>query len=396
MIPDFNPNDYDPDSEIPDELLAALLIAIPTFENARMNTLISGASKNYLKGTKIAYERLGEKFVSSEVKDDVYKFLKTYQAQINEGYTVIQGEKVYWLRDRTLNERQKIFDIVKNGIIEGTNPNVTKKEFQNYFKMQKSQAEAIARTETAYVQARGRDDRYKQSGVKRVKWLLGKNPCPRCQNYGGHIFTWDSLPGETPLHPRCTCDLAPVLDPNEKETQTKDDTQKSPNELEKIIRDYETSIKDRTTEKAFVFDKNGNVLINKAGNEDSVHFTKAELKLLKGNILTHNHPGESPFSREDIKLACEKNLKEIRVIDKNGTYMMNLKDGSNFTKGLWDTKISTTVDSHINALLPNYQRLIDQGKVDAWKANSAMMNRAWTRTSKDVENMEYSFIKGVE
>ena len=35
----------------------------------------------------------GRKFVSSEVKDDVYKFLKTYQAQINEGYTVIQGEK---------------------------------------------------------------------------------------------------------------------------------------------------------------------------------------------------------------------------------------------------------------------------------------------------------------
>ena len=60
MIPDFNPNDYDPDSEIPDELLAALLIAIPTFENARMNTLIS-ASKTILKGTKIAYERLGEK-----------------------------------------------------------------------------------------------------------------------------------------------------------------------------------------------------------------------------------------------------------------------------------------------------------------------------------------------
>ncbi len=211
MIPELSADDYDPDNQIPEETLAILLAAIPAFERARLDLIVQGASKSYVTGTRIAYSRLGKKFVSEDVKDDVYSFLKTYKKQINEGYTVIQGEKVYWLRDRTLTERQKIFNIVKNGILEGKNPNVTKKEFQDYFKMQKSQAEAIARTETAYVQARGRDDRYKQFGVKKVKWLLGGNPCPKCAQYGGRVFTWDDLPLQQPAHVCCTCDLAPVL-----------------------------------------------------------------------------------------------------------------------------------------------------------------------------------------
>ncbi|MDD3915347.1 MAG: minor capsid protein [Bacteroidales bacterium] len=212
MIPEFIPEDYDPDNNVPEELIAVLLLAIPAFENARMETIIAGASQNYLKGTKIAYERLGENFVSSDVKDDVYSFLKTYKKQINEGYTIIQGEKVYWLRDRTLTERQKIFDIISEGITKGKAPDVVKSEFQNYFSMQGYQAERLARTETAYVQAQGRDDRYKQFGVKKVKWLLGTNPCPLCAQYGGKIYTWDDLPLQQPAHVNCTCDLSPVLD----------------------------------------------------------------------------------------------------------------------------------------------------------------------------------------
>lgn len=212
MIPEFDPDELDPDNNIPEELLTILLISIPSFEKSRIDNLVAGAAKDYLKGTATAYKRLGEKFVAEEVKDDVYSFLKTYQKQLNEGYTVIQNEKVYWLRDRTLKERQKIFDIISDGVTQGKSPDVVKKEFQDYFGMQKRQAERIARTETAYVQANGRDDRYKKFGVERVKWLLGPNPCPECLDYGNKIYTWDTLPKNQPVHALCTCDLAPVLD----------------------------------------------------------------------------------------------------------------------------------------------------------------------------------------
>lgn len=212
MIPELDAEDYDSENDIPEETTSILLAAIPAFETARLNLIVQEASKSYLKGVKTAYFRLGEKFISDDVKDDVYSFLKTYKKQINEGYTIIQGEKVYWLRDRTLAERQKIFDIIKTGILGGKNPNVIKDNFEKYFTMQKSQAEAIARTETAYVQERGIEERYKKFGVEKVKWLLGSNPCPECQRYGGKIYTWDELPYSLPRHVRCTCTLAPVIE----------------------------------------------------------------------------------------------------------------------------------------------------------------------------------------
>lgn len=212
MIPELDPEELDPDNNIPTELLAILSVSIPAFEKSRIDNLVAGASKEYIKGTKTAYERLGQKFVAEEIKDDVYDFLKTYKKQLNEGYTVIQGEKVYWLRNRTLDERQKIFDIISEGVTQGKPPATVKKEFQDYFGMQKSQAERIARTETAYVQANGRDDHYKKYGVERVKWLLGPNPCPECLDYGNKIYTWDTLPKSQPVHANCSCDLAPVLD----------------------------------------------------------------------------------------------------------------------------------------------------------------------------------------
>lgn len=212
MIPELDPNELDPNSNVSEELLAVLLLAIPTFEKSRIDNLVAGASKEYLRGAKTAYTRLGKQIVVDEVKDSVTSFLKTYQEQLNDGYTVIQGKKVYWLRDRTLAERQKIFDIISEGVTQGKTPATVRKEFQDYFGMQKMQAERIARTETAYVQANGRDDHYKQFGVEKVKWLLGPNPCPECLDYGNKIYTWDTLPKNQPVHVNCSCDLAPVLD----------------------------------------------------------------------------------------------------------------------------------------------------------------------------------------
>jgi len=211
MIPEFNPEDYDSDSNIPKELLAALIVAIPAFEKARIKTIIAGASKNYIKGAKIAYERLGEKLVSSKVKDEAYKFLKTYQEQINEGYTVIQGEKVYWLRDRTLNERQKIFDIIHDGVTENKSKDVITQEFQEYFSMQKTRAELIASNETRYVQARARDAAYKNSGVEKLRWITASHPCSICEELDGRVFSWDDMPYQQPVHIHCLCDLEPVF-----------------------------------------------------------------------------------------------------------------------------------------------------------------------------------------
>lgn len=216
MIPPLKKEEYDPESILPPEILAVLLSAIPSFEKDRIETLIEGATENYIKGEQDAYKLLDIAFDEDDVLDAAHAYLKTYKSQISDGYTYIQGEKVFWLRDRTINERQKIFDIIKEGIIKGKSPDVVKQDFVTHFGMQKSQAETLARTETAYVQARGAENRFKRQGVEKIKWLLGANPCSECKKYGGKVFTWDTLPFSIPRHPRCTCSLSPVMSQEEK------------------------------------------------------------------------------------------------------------------------------------------------------------------------------------
>jgi hypothetical protein len=67
-------------------------------------------------------------------------------------------------------------------------------------------------------------------------------------------------------------------------------------------------------ETAFVVDAVGNVLLTKTGTGHSVHFYPPEFKLLKDTIMTHNHPGGSSFSGEDISMAMGAKLREMRAV----------------------------------------------------------------------------------
>ena len=67
----------------------------------------------------------------------------------------------------------------------------------------------IARTETARAYTYGSLHYYKKMGINRVKWLCGKTPCPKCQARCGIIYEAD-VGGDIPLHPNCTCAIAPA------------------------------------------------------------------------------------------------------------------------------------------------------------------------------------------
>lgn len=212
MIPELDAEDYDSDEEIPEDTLLVLLTAIPAYEQARLDLIVQEASKSYLKGTKKAYTKLGEKFSSEDVKIEAEKYLTDYKTGLLDGYTIIQGKKVYWLRDRTLSERKKIFDTIKEGVTKDRSSKSITQELQDYFQMQKYQAETIAINETTYIQDRARDITYQKYDVERVIWVVGSNPCHICEEFAGQIFTWDDLPYQQPVHVHCNCDLDPVLD----------------------------------------------------------------------------------------------------------------------------------------------------------------------------------------
>lgn len=106
-------------------------------------------------------------------------------------------------------------------------------------------------------------------------------------------------------------------------------------ELTKTVVDTEEKIRtNKDAETSVVFNKNGEILVDKRGQSTSVSFTDDEVKLMKNAILTHNHPrgwkhdekdmqriGNS-FSKADIGLAIHADLAEIRAVTPNYTFSL--------------------------------------------------------------------------
>lgn len=91
----------------------------------------------------------------------------------------------------------------------------------------------------------------------------------------------------------------------------------------------EAAIRNLKTERIYAFDENGKELAHSTTGTE--HNTKLPKGNYKDSILTHNHPGEGmgnnmagrigkPFSADDIRLAVNYNVKEIRAVTKGYTY----------------------------------------------------------------------------
>lgn len=102
----------------------------------------------------------------------------------------------------------------------------------------------------------------------------------------------------------------------------------------------ESSARSLRNEQLTAIDKNGNVFIQKGGNQSSVALYDSEARRLKDSVLTHNHPGAyydtlpnrgglagrigSPLSAQDVVTSVKRDVKEIRAITKGG-YLYSLK-----------------------------------------------------------------------
>jgi len=185
--------------------------------------------------------------------------------------------------------------------------------------------------------------------------------------------------------------------PAKKKTEKKKETNKTEKKQEKsaesIIRDYEAKIKARKTEKAYLFDTNGNVLLEKGGTKNSVGFTNEEVQLFRGAILTHNHPGASSFSSQDIRTSCANFLKEIRATGTFRTYIMKMKDGSNLYPDLWKDKIRDMYVIYNAEVRRELLSRIDKGELSIPEAELLHWHEVWARVAKNISELDYSFIE---
>lgn len=173
-------------------------------------------------------------------------------------------------------------------------------------------------------------------------------------------------------------------------------------ELTKAVSDVESNIrKNKGHETGVLFNKDGNIVIDKRGGSRSVQFTKHECLLMNDGIFTHNHPGAwgyaendimrigNSFSIQDIALAVENNLAEMRAVTPNYTFSMKRPEGG------WGISVEELMklynDENRNLRL-EFTRRINKDTLTISQASATHFHILWKRLSKKM-GFDYSKMK---
>lgn len=103
-----------------------------------------------------------------------------------------------------------------------------------------------------------------------------------------------------------------------------------------FINDAEREIaQDAEREHLLVFDGN-DVIFSKVGRPGKVDVAHEERSILKGKVVTHNHPPPyTSFSEDDILFAMQCNIPTIRVVTPDVIYSFTNNSITNFYQHYW-------------------------------------------------------------
>jgi SPP1 gp7 family putative phage head morphogenesis protein len=117
------------------------------------------------------------------------------------------GERIKDFETATQND---IESITSKALSEGWSNDKLAGQLEDSWSFSAQRAEVIARTETAFADVQGNVALYKEAGVQELVVIGGEDPCDECADEIGKdtISVDDDLP---PYHPRCECDVVPVI-----------------------------------------------------------------------------------------------------------------------------------------------------------------------------------------
>lgn len=182
----------------------------------------NNAAKSHIAGDLAAHELLGINISFNLVQKEALEYAKGYGKLLTEeGASMIQGDKVPWLKDHTKKTRKDIFTTIRDGL-KGGKPvseiggkklgeGTIAYDLKQIMATEDSGMVRIARTEVARIQSAGSMTRYKANNVKRIMILCAADPCEICIPYCNQIMDFSEVP-ELPIHPNCRCAYSPVIE----------------------------------------------------------------------------------------------------------------------------------------------------------------------------------------
>lgn len=147
-----------------------------------------------------------------------------------------------------------------------------------------------------------------------------------------------------------------------------ENTTKWPTNARGRLKQDEAMLSKREKEAAVLYDGNGKTILTKSGTEQRVSFSKSEVKMMKGGVLTHNHPYSTTFSWADIDMLRRSQLSEIRATGNTGTYFM--RQPARWPEEIDSTdKINKAYEKIETKIEPIIAKRLESGQIDVIEYN---------------------------
>lgn len=171
------------------------------------------------------------------------------------------------------------------------------------------------------------------------------------------------------------------------------------------IKAAEKKIYKDKVETAVLIDSKGNTIFTESsGATNVVQFTTEQLAKMKGANLTHNHPGGSTFSPEDVAVLTAHGLNSIRATGKERTYQLsvikNIAQNKNFAQ---DYQGAMKENKKVtDRLYRKYEKQYNSGKISYTEFQSKMpelnkqlnsLHSDWLKKNANKYGYKYSVIE---
>lgn len=119
----------------------------------------------------------------------------------------------------------------------------------------------------------------------------------------------------------------------------------------------------------------GSVIKRVTGYPQRVPFLETDLMRARGATMTHNHPGSTGFSTDDVEIAAEFGFEEVRVVTALHRYGISQLQQVSFRD------IRKAYQFAEQQVSPHVTEAIRVNKVDLDDFESEVRHRAWTVAS---------------
>ncbi len=136
-----------------------------------------------------------------------------------------------------------------------------------------------------------------------------------------------------------------------------------------------------------LFSRDGKQIFKKYGGPNYIKFDEHEIELMRdpdGAVLTHTHPSGISFSIQDLHLACNARLSEIRAIGGIYEYVFLPPPGvGQFSMDQWEDEYGGPVTRINHELQRVLQSKINDGEITVEQAQEQHFHELWTRVAAE-------------